>query len=74
MRGTVRTWNSDRGFGFIRPVGTNGDDDVFVHFSAFPGRQAPDIGADVEFDVAMDSRVGKPKAVNVQILKCSAES
>ncbi len=34
-RGQLKTWNDDRGFGFIKPEG--GGKDVFLHISALPG-------------------------------------
>ena len=51
MQGTVKFFNSEKGFGFIsRDEG----DDVFVHFSniAGDGFKSLDEGQVVEFDVA----------------------
>ena len=50
-QGTVKWFNSEKGFGFIQ---REGGDDVFVHFSAIQGdgyRSLED-GQRVEFDVA----------------------
>ena len=50
-QGTVKWFNSEKGFGFIQ---REGGDDVFVHFSAIQGdgyRSLED-GKRVEFDVA----------------------
>jgi cold shock protein len=49
-QGTVKWFNSEKGFGFIE---REGGDDVFVHFSAIQGdgyRSLED-GQRVEFDV-----------------------
>lgn len=62
--GTVKFFNDDKGFGFITP--TEGDKDVFVHFSnvAGDGYRSLTEGQQVEFDIA-DGRKG-PEAQNVR--------
>ena len=64
--GTVKFFNSQKGFGFI--VQDNGDPDVFVHISAveLAGMTNLNEGQKVTFDVQTDSRSGKPAAENLQ--------
>jgi CspA family cold shock protein len=49
--GTVKWFNAEKGFGFIS---REGEDDVFVHFSAIQssGYRTLEEGQRVEFDVA----------------------
>jgi cold shock protein len=49
--GTVKWFNSEKGFGFIAP--SDGSADVFAHFSAIAGSGRRDLyeGQQVEFDV-----------------------
>lgn len=66
MKGTVKFFNQDKGFGFITPEG--GAKDVFVHISALQasGIQTLRDGQIVSFDTEPD-RMGKgPKAVNIK--------
>lgn len=54
-QGTVKWFNSEKGFGFIE---VEGEDDVFVHFSAIQGDgfKTLDEGQQVEFEVVEGNR------------------
>ena len=60
--GTVKWFNAEKGFGFIEAEGEN---DVFVHFSAISGDgfKSLDEGQQVEFEVVEGNR--GPQAANV---------
>jgi CspA family cold shock protein len=67
-KGTVKWFNSEKGFGFIS--NNNGGDDVFVHFSAIDsdGYKTLDEGQRVSFDIETDPRDSrKLRAVNVRL-------
>ncbi len=54
--GTVKWFNSEKGFGFIE---VEGEEDVFVHFSAIQGtagRKSLDEGEKVQFEVEKGPR------------------
>ena len=59
--GTLRSWNAERGFGFIAP--DQGGREIFVHISALPrdGTQ-PVVGEKISFEMAK-SKDGKLQAV-----------
>lgn len=66
MNGTVKFFNSIKGFGFIQPDG-NGKD-VFVHISAVEksGLSTLSEGQKVSFDLTQDRRTGKTSAENLK--------
>lgn len=63
--GTVKFFNSTKGFGFIEQDG--GQPDVFVHISAVEraGMQSLVEGQKLSFDVVKDNRNGKSAAENL---------
>jgi cold shock protein len=64
--GTVKFFNSQKGFGFI--VQDGGGPDVFVHISAVEraGMSTLNEGQKVSFDIEPDRRSGKSAAANLQ--------
>lgn len=64
--GTVKFFNSTKGFGFIQPE--DGSPDVFVHISAVEraGMRTIVEGQKLSFDVVKDNRSGKSAAENLQ--------
>ena len=65
ITGTVKFFNSDKGYGFIAPEG--GGNDAFVHISAVQaaGLHTLDRDQRVSFELETDRR-GKTSAVNLQ--------
>ena len=65
-QGTVKWFNSQKGFGFIQP--DDGSKDVFVHISAVEraGLRGLDEGQKVTFELVADRRTGKSSADNLR--------
>jgi CspA family cold shock protein len=67
-RGTVKWFNSAKGFGFIQP--DDGGSDVFVHVSAVEsaGLHGLNDGDQVSYELEQDRRSGKLSAGQLQVL------
>jgi CspA family cold shock protein len=66
--GTVKWFNSTKGFGFIAPE--DGSNDVFVHISAVERSGIGNLteGQKLSFDTVNDPRKGKSSAENLRAL------
>jgi len=65
VKGVLKTWKEDRGFGFIKP--DDDGKDIFIHISSLKGvSRRPITGDVIYYQIAKDNR-GKYKAINAQI-------
>ena len=66
--GTVKWFNSDKGFGFIEP--DNGGGDAFVHISAVErsGLSGLQDGQKVSYELVADRKSGKMSAENLSAI------
>ena len=61
-RGTIKSWNENKGYGFISP--NSGEKQIFVHIKDFSNRyRRPEIGQLVNYSEAIDKQ-GRPCAIN----------
>ena len=67
IKGTVKFYNDQKGFGFIEPE--DGSKDVFVHATALERAGIGGLaeGQKVSFDTEVDSRSGKTAVANIQV-------
>lgn len=65
--GTVKWFDSTKGFGFIQP--NDGGPDAFVHISAVEraGLGTISEGQKINYDLERDSKSGKMAACNLQV-------
>jgi cold shock protein len=66
--GTVKWFNSQKGFGFIEP--DQGGPDVFVHISAVErsGLRGLNEGQKVSYELVQDKRSGKTSAGELRVV------
>lgn len=67
--GTVKWYNSQKGYGFIEPQ--DGGKDVFVHVSALEqaGMHTLNEGQKLSYEVLADRRTGKFSAASLQTVE-----
>jgi cold shock protein len=63
--GKVKMFNEEKGFGFIQP--DDGTGDVFFHVSALRDGDEITKGKAVTFEMGVDPKSGKAKAVSVDL-------
>ena len=65
QKGSVKWFNSTKGYGFIKP--SDGDKDVFVHISAVEraGLRSLNEGQEVEYELV--SNRGRTSAENLEV-------
>lgn len=68
QQGTVKFFNTDKGYGFIKPDA--GGPDIFVHVTALQsaGMQGLKEGQKISFDIEPDKKGKGPKAINLVAL------
>ncbi|MBO6814667.1 MAG: cold-shock protein [Rhizobiaceae bacterium] len=67
-KGTVKFYNSTKGFGFIQPE--DGSQDVFVHATALERAGVSGLaeGQQVSFETEIDKRSGKSAVSTIEVL------
>lgn len=65
--GTIKFFNADKGYGFIRP--SDGGKDIFVHITAVEqaGLASLNEGQKLTFEIEPDKKGKGPKAVNLHL-------
>jgi uncharacterized membrane protein YsdA (DUF1294 family)/cold shock CspA family protein len=72
FEGKIKSWNDERGFGFIEPL--QGGQEIFVHIKSFPpGTGRPKAGLPLSFEVELGPQ-GKKRAKSVEFIRTSDHS
>lgn len=67
FEGIVKSWNDERGFGFIEPL--QGGQEIFVHIKAFRARRGrPQPGQPLTFEIELNAQ-GKKRASKVELVR-----
>lgn len=68
QQGTVKFFNAEKGYGFIKP--DSGGADIFVHITALQAAGLPGLkeGQKINFDIEPDKKGKGPKAINLVAL------
>lgn len=68
QKGTVKWFNTQKGYGFIQPDA--GGPDIFVHISAVEraGMRGLNEGQKVSYEIVADKRTGKSSADQLQAI------
>ena len=64
--GTIKMYDEDRGFGFIKP--DDGGPDIFVHAKSIVGASTLIPAQMVEFESVFDQARGKYRAADVRVI------
>ncbi len=70
QKGKVKWFNTTKGYGFIKPEGSESDKDIFVHISAVTAAGLTTLNDDqlVEFEVEKNPRDDKSSAINLRVI------
>jgi len=67
FKGKLKSWNDDRGFGFIDAI--QGGEEIFVHIKEFsPGSSRPQVNELLWFEIELGP-AGKKRAKNVEFVR-----
>jgi cold shock protein len=64
--GKIKMYSEERGFGFIKP--DDGSGDVFFHVTAPREGDEVNQGSAVSFEIGVDPKSGKSRAVSVDLV------